>query len=331
MKKATRLLFACFFIGTTLAAPAVQAAYGILAERSTQRVYLDGVSIDLEAYNIGGYNYVKLRDIGKAVGFNVYWDGSVEIQSDQPYTGEAPPASEGAPEENRNANQLDYSQYANPDVFTEAYTRDAYNAAYYVLSGVSYGDLSRTGTVHFDVYGDRQQFENLLVGIANGVTLSVEDVGEKTYAVYAHEMDWSTADAATDELIREVQALTDREKVRRLNEWICAHMTYDPKKTAGVNEVATANAPVSGECISYARMMNYLCARAGIPCIKVFGESHCWNLIYTDGEWTYTDVSLNDQVSGHSALLCGASPAKQLDDPAGVRFLQELLVPNSTR
>lgn len=331
MKKATFLLFACFFIGTTLAAPAAQAASAILAERSVQRVYVDGVGIDLEAYNIGGYNYVKLRDIGKAVGFNVYWDGSVEIQSDQPYTGEAPPASEGAPEENENADPLDYSTKVNPTVFTEAYTREAYNAAFFVLSGVSDGDLSRTKTVHYDVYGDRQQFENLLVGIANGVTLSVEDAGEKSYAVYAHKMDWATADAATDELIREVQALTDREKVRQLNEWICAHMVYDSKSTVGVNEVAAASAPVSGECISYARMMNYLCARAGIPCIKVFGEGHCWNLIYTDGEWTYTDVSLNDQVYGHSALLCGSSPAKRLDDPAGVCFLQELLVPNSTR
>ena len=34
---------------------------------------------------------MKLRDIGEAVDFNVYWDGSaVQIESDKPYTGEAP-------------------------------------------------------------------------------------------------------------------------------------------------------------------------------------------------------------------------------------------------
>ena len=45
--------------------------------------------------NIAGHNYVKLRDIGKAVGFNVFWDadsGCVQIETDAPYTGEAPSA-----------------------------------------------------------------------------------------------------------------------------------------------------------------------------------------------------------------------------------------------
>ena len=42
---------------------------------------------------------MKLRDIGKAVGFNVYWnaeDGSVQIETDKPYTGEAPAKGEAA-------------------------------------------------------------------------------------------------------------------------------------------------------------------------------------------------------------------------------------------
>ena len=47
----------------------------------------------MEAYGIAGHNYVKLRDIGKAVGFNVFWDadsGCVQIETGAPYTGEAP-------------------------------------------------------------------------------------------------------------------------------------------------------------------------------------------------------------------------------------------------
>ena len=46
----------------------------------------------MEAYGIAGHNYVKLRDIGKAVGFNVFWDadsGCVQIETGAPYTGEA--------------------------------------------------------------------------------------------------------------------------------------------------------------------------------------------------------------------------------------------------
>lgn len=70
------------------------AAYAasILAEPSTQPIFIDGEQVQMQAYAINGNNYVKLRDIGKAVGFNVSWDaasGSVQIDSDSPYTEEA--------------------------------------------------------------------------------------------------------------------------------------------------------------------------------------------------------------------------------------------------
>jgi len=68
-------------------------AAGIMAERSTHRVFVDGREVQMEAYRIKGNNYVQLRDIGKAVGFEVYWDsanGCVQVESGKPYTGEAP-------------------------------------------------------------------------------------------------------------------------------------------------------------------------------------------------------------------------------------------------
>ena len=67
------------------------AASNIMAAISNQPVYVDGQRVYMTAYQIGGNNYVKLRDIGEAVGFNVYWDGaSVQVASDKPYTGTAP-------------------------------------------------------------------------------------------------------------------------------------------------------------------------------------------------------------------------------------------------
>ena len=53
--------------------------------------------VQMEAYVINGNNYVKLRDMGKAVGFEVYWDsvnGCVQVESNKPYTGEAPAKAE---------------------------------------------------------------------------------------------------------------------------------------------------------------------------------------------------------------------------------------------
>lgn len=79
---------ALLFAGFTSVA---SAASGIMAAISNQAVYVDGQRVYMTAYQIGGNNYVKLRDIGEAVDFNVYWDGtSVQVESDKPYTGVAP-------------------------------------------------------------------------------------------------------------------------------------------------------------------------------------------------------------------------------------------------
>ena len=93
--------------GITLCGPAARAATeAITATLSSQPVYVDGQQAELEAYIIHGNNFVKLRDIGEAVGFNVYWDGSaVQIESDQPYTGEAPD-SQSAPSEQPSPSSL---------------------------------------------------------------------------------------------------------------------------------------------------------------------------------------------------------------------------------
>ena len=72
-------------------------AAGIMAERSHHRIVVDGKEVQMEAYRIKGNNYVKLRDIGEQVGFNVYWDsvnGCVQVESGKPYTGEAPAKAE---------------------------------------------------------------------------------------------------------------------------------------------------------------------------------------------------------------------------------------------
>ena len=86
-------LFIGLALGFALGSPAAQAVEGILAQRCTSPILLNGAHVEIEAYTINGNNYFKLRDIGKAVGFNVYWiaeDRTVQIEMGQPYTGEAP-------------------------------------------------------------------------------------------------------------------------------------------------------------------------------------------------------------------------------------------------
>ena len=66
-----------------------EAAAGIVAEPTWQKIYVDGQQVSMTAYNIAGNNFVRLRDIGQQVGFNAYWQNGVQIDTDAPYTGAA--------------------------------------------------------------------------------------------------------------------------------------------------------------------------------------------------------------------------------------------------
>ena len=86
-KKAITAMVTGMAIGAALVS---EAAAGIIAEPTWQKIYVDGQQVSMTAYNIAGQNYVRLRDIGQQVGFNVYWENGVQIDTDAPYTGVAP-------------------------------------------------------------------------------------------------------------------------------------------------------------------------------------------------------------------------------------------------
>ena len=89
--KYDRKIIASMVTGIAIGAALVsEAAAGIVAEPTWQKIYVDGQQVSMTAYNIAGHNYVRLRDIGQQVGFNVYWEDGVQIDTGAPYTGVAP-------------------------------------------------------------------------------------------------------------------------------------------------------------------------------------------------------------------------------------------------
>lgn len=97
MKKQIFTMLTGLLIGAALTGGSAAVAAGIMAERSYHRIVVDGKEVQMEAYVINGNNYVKLRDMGEQVGFNVFWDsvnGCVQVESGKPYTGEAPAKAE---------------------------------------------------------------------------------------------------------------------------------------------------------------------------------------------------------------------------------------------
>jgi len=94
-RKEIALVTAGILAGIAVSGPA--AAAGLLASPGSQQFYLDGQRVSLEAYEINGSNYVKLRDIGQVVDFGVTYDAaanSVHIDPDEPYAEEVNPAAE---------------------------------------------------------------------------------------------------------------------------------------------------------------------------------------------------------------------------------------------
>jgi hypothetical protein len=74
MKKA--LTFgAGILVGAVLFGGSLAIAAGVTANPTQSRVFVNGNEVKLEAYNIGGNNFFKLRDIGNEVDFSVVWDG----------------------------------------------------------------------------------------------------------------------------------------------------------------------------------------------------------------------------------------------------------------
>ena len=104
MRRKREAVFMGFGIltGLALSGPADQAADYLTATISNQPIYVDGQRVNMTAYSIGGNNYVKLRDIGRAVDFGVTYDAatnSVHIDGTQPYQEEISTTPSGPTEE----------------------------------------------------------------------------------------------------------------------------------------------------------------------------------------------------------------------------------------
>jgi hypothetical protein len=92
------IIAAALLIGSVTAT----AAEEITAKLSPQKIYVDGQRVELLAYNISDNNYVRLRDLGKAADFSVFYDASGDsVRIDRGYGyedgGEVLPTPGGSP------------------------------------------------------------------------------------------------------------------------------------------------------------------------------------------------------------------------------------------
>lgn len=330
--KNTATLLAGILVGMTLAGPVANAAAEYFqAQRSYQPIYLDGQQVQMEAYAVNGNNYVKLRDVGQIVGFEVYWDGAaVQIVSDKPYTG-LPPVQAPAVAE-------DYSTQANPATFTSELTPAIYNA---VRDTVVNREKIMSGQEPINMGSNvtrNSSLDNALAGMGKYpiYELIYRDNGYVCNVRYPEA--YREAATHTQSFVDGLNGLDDREKVEALCWYVADRITYETVY-AGPNKVLVQDGKVPGSCMAYSASFQFLCNRANIPCILLSSQTHQWTMVYVDGQWWDVDVTAEhftppeDRPSTHvmtdPAERYGSDFTDQ--DPAATLFAQEALVPGSTK
>lgn len=145
----------------------------------------------------------------------------------------------------------------------------------------------------------------------------------------------------TRSFIDGLSGLSDKEKAEKLVWYVCDRMTYEVKYP-GPGEVLGQDGVVPGCCMAYSYAFQFLCDRAGIPCVLVCNDVHMWNQVYLDGQWWLVDVTASDagdetahrESSNYSPFYdidtyWGASTVDTY--PEITAFAKELLVPGSTK
>ena len=316
---------ACFLLGAVLFGGSAAYAAGVLAERSPCVVYVDGRQTELDAYLIDGSNYVKLRDLGRATdSFNVFWDGTVQIESGRHYTGEAP-APAAAP---------DASESANPAIFTGSYTREAYSALRQTIStGADSAPVAMT-----DATWDAMQEVTAAIGVWPAVQLKAD--GGKAYFTAQFSDSYQAAADYCRPFIDSLAGKSDTEKARAIALFVCDRLTYAADAFSTPRTVLTTDAVSRGNCMSYAHNFMFLCNLADIPCVFVHSEAHQWNEVYVGGAWRSVDLTGTD--AGYdSARPDRATLFFSEQDMQGARYRQtqpmltviakEVCIPGSTK
>ncbi len=311
------------------------AAYaaGMIAEPSTHQVSVDGKNVELEAYVIDGSNYVRLRDVGETVGFNVWWDEekrTVQIESDRPYTGVA---SAGKAIEYNAGEIVEYTEAVNPAVLTGAYTREAYEA---LRSAILTGAGSASAAMSQET---RAAIIEAGAAISCWPTYDLKSEGSGVYSFTARYPE-SYAEAAIycQAFVDSLEGEPDQEKVRQLAFFVCDRIEYDGSVYCSPRTALVSDEVQKGACMSYALNFKFLCDLSGIPCIFTHSENHQWNQVYVDGRWWHVDVTSADvsDTSWRSYLPVLKEESEMQgsiyvqSQPRLTDLAKELLVPGST-
>lgn len=232
----------------------------------------------------------------------------------------------------------DFSQEANPEVFSGVYSRELYNA----IRQTMVDGTSDTAPAYTMVADSEYSTVKQVLGRMEGV-LRYEHYVPENFTTYWRYLDYFAVSAEMPEnyqapldfaqpVIEATEEMGARERVEAFNDYIRTLLAYQKGKTSGITQTFAPHAKeLKAACGSYARAMKFLCGAAGIPCFTISSKTHTWNLVYVDGQWLHVDVSANDLSGRNGVLLIETYQTGKDQAPEATAFLKELFVPGSTK
>ncbi len=345
---------------------AVMANSGVLAQITSQIFFLNGEQTELFAYNIGGNNYIKLRDAAALFGADIeYIEETNSVHMEVPKKDETAEIPQETPDDTpvvtpdifidgTSSSKEDFSANANQGIFNDIYTKEAYNTmrqtvadtksiidgnnadgynptysyAHYVDAEFTFSTPGKTDTAMKSVANILSGYYTYSFGAEPTVKNLYEYPGYRILKVQVNPK-YESANTATDEFIGSISTLSEKEKVNAIATYIAYRIVYKDENVAGINDVFTSSTPVNGICGTYANAFIYLCQRADIPCVTIKDATHAWNEVYVDGRWQIIDVSYYDVARTDESLFTNSYPRIDTTKEK-TEFAKELLVPGST-
>lgn len=337
------------------------AAAGLLAQPSMQSIYVNGRPVYCTAYAISGNNYVRLRDIGQAVGFAVSYDwatDSVQIstgtqQAVQPAAATVPTVT-AAPQPMTAAptqpavtpasatSSRDYSQDANPAIFTADLPREFYNSARHAYlnaekMAASFDRERRKADVSLPVsLPSGMKVTRSMTNVCHelgGVRYNYE-ISDNSPYVYAYSRTDSDLNRPSVQSIIETAKRfdSDREKAEFLAETICDRLEYAYDKDIDSWNKAMDNGG-KAVCSGYSAAFNRMGRAAGLDVLTIGSKAgnHAWNLVYCDDEWLMVDLTHYDTSHNEANWFQPEHPKMKPDGLDEIEFAKEVLRPGSTK
>lgn len=137
-----------------------------------------------------------------------------------------------------------------------------------------------------------------------GLTESVEFDYNYSEDVYKNIL--KKADKAADKVISKFTDKTSSySKIKYIHDYIIKKTDYDVDASTG-NNIYGALVKGKAKCDGYSHAFQYICEKAGIRAVTVFGETvdsgkdeyHAWNKVYYKKKWYNIDVTWDDPDGG---------------------------------